>query len=432
MKERISMSQSELGRYQELQKVCEKRQTIAQAAESLGISERQVKRLRKRFEEEGPKGLISRKLGKTSNRQLPAGLKETALGLIQDHYGDFGPTLAHEYLTEKHGLPLSVTTVRNVMMEHCLWLPKLQRKKRIFQLRPRRARVGELVQLDGSEHEWFEGRGPYCTLLSFIDDATSKILFLKFVKSENLIDYFDAMRGYIEKHGRPQTLYPDKHGVFRVNREGALSGTGITQFGRAMKELDIQLICANTPQAKGRVERRHRDLQDRLIKAMRLQKLETLEEANAFLPSFIDDFNKRFGKPPKDATNAHRPLLPVQNLGRIFCKKTQRQLSKNLTLQYDNVIYQIISKRPSYAMRKARVEVLESKDGTVAIEYRGQPLTAVPYHQMQARTEEVSSKELLTKLAEKATYRPKPGRHHPWKRGPRGFSRKVPDLAACS
>jgi hypothetical protein len=358
-------------------------------------------------------------------------LKELALGLIRDHYTDFGPTLAHEYLSEKDNLPLSISTVRNVMIEHQIWLPKEQRKKRIFQLRPRRPREGELIQLDGSEHEWLEGRGPYCTLLSFIDDATSKIMFLKFVKSENLMDYFDAMRGYIAKHGRPQTLYPDKHGVFRVNREGGLSGNGVTQFGRAMQELEIQLICANTPQAKGRVERRHRDLQDRLIKAMRLQKIATLEEANAFLPFFIDDFNKRFAKPPQDTANAHKPLLPEQNLDRILCQKTLRQLSKNLTLQYDNVTYQIISERPSYAMRKATVEVLEFNNGTVAIEYHGKALIAVPYHQMQARTEEVSSKELLTKLAEKPKYKPKPGRHHPWKRGRRGFSRRALNLAPC-
>jgi hypothetical protein len=425
------MSDNELSRYHELQKVHERRQTIAQAAMSLGLSTRQVKRLSKRLKTEGKAGLVSRKIGKPGNHQLPEGLKKLALGLIQDHYLDFGPTLAHEYLLEKHNLPLSVSTVRNIMIESQIWLSKARRRRRVFQLRPRRAREGELIQLDGSEHQWFEERGPYCTLLSFIDDATSKIMFLRFVKSENLIDYFAAMRGYIGKHGRPQTLYPDKHSVFRVNREGALSGTGMTQFGRAMQELDIQLICANTPQAKGRVERRHRDLQDRLIKAMRLQKIATLEEANAFLPSFINDFNRRFGKPPQDATNAHRPLLSTQNLDRIFCQKAFRRLCKSLTLQYNNVTYQIISDRPLYAMRNAAVEVLESEDGTIRIEYQGKALRAVPYHQMQARTEVVSSKELSIRLSEKPRYRPKPGRHHPWKRGRRGFSKRALTHASC-
>ncbi len=421
------MSNKELTRYEEFQKVLDKRQTVARAAESLGLSPRQAKRLLKRLKVEGAKGLVSKKVGRPGNHRLPPGLKELALGLIRDHYGDFGPTLAHEYLSEKHGLPMSISSVRKLMMEHQIWEGKVRRKMRVFQLRPRRPREGELIQLDGSDHDWFEGRGPRCTLLSFIDDATSKIMLLRFVKSENLFDYFEATRMYLEKHGRPLTLYPDKHGVFRVNREGALSGTGMTQFGRAMQELDIRLICANTPQAKGRVERRHRDLQDRLIKAMRLQKINTPEEANAFLASFIDDFNKRFAKPPQDPVNAHRPLLSLHNLDRIFCERTHRRLSKNLTLQYKNVTYQVITERPHYAMRKAAVDILESKDGSIAIEYNGKPLTAVPYHQMQARTEVVNSKELMAVLENKPERKYRPNRHHPWKSARRGFSsRRTP------
>jgi molybdenum-dependent DNA-binding transcriptional regulator ModE len=431
VKERISMSQNELTRLHELRKVHERRQTIAQAAKNLGLSQRQVKRLSKRLRNEGAEGLVSRKVGRSGNHQLPAGLKELAISLILEHYRDFGPTLAHEYLSEKHALAISISSVRNVMVVSDIWTNKARRKMRIHQLRPRRPREGELIQLDGSEHAWLEERGPYCTLLSYIDDATSKIMFLRFAKSESIVSYFEATQMYIQKHGRPETLYPDKHGVFRVNREGALTGDGMTQFGRAMKELGIELICANTPQAKGRVERRHRDLQDRLIKAMRLQKIETLEEANAFLPSFIDDFNKRFAKPPHDAINAHTPLLATHNLDRIFVLKTARRLSKNLTLQYKNVIYQIITDRPSYAMRKAEVTVLESRDGVITIEYGGRPITAVPYHQMQARAEVVSAKELITVLESKPEQKYRPGRHHPWKLGRRGFSARPEALACC-
>lgn len=431
MEGRISMSSKELSRLEVITKVHEKRLTISQATGYLGLSERQVKRLSRRLKVEGAKGLVSKRVGKRSNHQLAAGLKDLALGLIRDHYEDFGPTLAHEYLSEKHGLPLSVSSVRNIMIEQGIWTGKEHRKKRIFQLRQRRSREGELIQVDGSEHEWFEGRGPYCTLLSYIDDSTSKIMYLKFVKSENVFDYFEATREYIELHGRPQALYPDKHSVFRVNREGVVHGSGMTQFGRAMVELDIQLICANTPQAKGRVERRHRDLQDRLIKAMRLQKISTLEEANAFLPSFIEDFNKRFAKLPQNPTNAHRPLLSEHSLGRIFCHKEPRRLSKNLTLQYKNVIYQIITERESYAMRKAEVTILESKEGAVTIEYRGKELAAVPYHQMQGRAEEVSSKEIATALENRKS-RHKPTPHHPWKNGRRGFSSRHRKPVCCS
>lgn len=420
------MSDKEYVRLEELQKVREKRQTIKQAAGNLGLSIRQTKRLSKRLREEGPKGLISKKLGRPGNHRLPAGLEDLVCGLIQDLYPDFGPTLAHEYLTEKDHVPISVSSVRGIMIKKGLWVSKAHKKKRVFQLRPRRSRQGELIQVDGSDEKWFEDRGPSCTLLNFVDDATSGIMHLRLVKSENVLDYFDATRQYIEKHGRPEAFYPDKHGVFRVNREGALSGTGLTQFGRAMEELDIRLICANTPQAKGRVERRHKDLQDRLIKAMRLQKISTIEEANAFLPSFIEDFNRRFAKAPQDPTNAHRPLLASHSLDRVFSLKETRQLSKNLTLQYKNITYQIITERASYAMRKAVVTVLESRDGTVRIEYKGKSLTAVPYHQVQARTEVISAKEIDAALAqEKKKYRPGP--RHPWKSARRGFStRKVP------
>jgi hypothetical protein len=382
-----------------------------------------------------PEGLISRQIGAKGNHRLPESVKTKAIKLILEKYQDFGPTLAHEYLTEQNGLILSVSSIRNIMVENEIWKSKRIRKKRVFQLRPRRPRKGELIQVDGSEHAWFKLRGAKCTLLSYIDDATSEIMHLKFVKSESLVSYFIATREYLEKFGRPEALYPDKHGVFRINHVGAISGSGMTQFGRAMKELDIRLICANTPQAKGRVERRHRDLQDRLIKAMRLQNVDTIDAANAFLPTFIEDFNRRFAKPSQDPTNAHKPLLTTHNLDKILCLKQERCLSKNLILQYDNVIYQIISERESYALRNARVMVLESIDGKVSIEYKGKPLAAVPYNQMQTKKKVVSSKELaeelLTTLSEKTAEkeRYKPNRSHPWKRGTGGFPQRRQDPA---
>ena len=416
MERRIYMSNKELDRLGELKKVHEKRQTAIQAAVNLGLSRRQVLRLSRRLKLEGPEGLVSKKVGARGNHRLPDEVKNRALELILATYRDFGPTLAHEYLTERDGLCLSIGSVRNIMIENEIWSSRRVRKQRVFQLRPRRPRKGELIQLDGSEHDWFEGRAPRCTLLVFIDDATSDIMHMRFVRSENLVDYFIATRGYLEQFGRPEALYPDKHGVFRVNREGALSGTGMTQFGRAMKELDIRLICANTPQAKGRVERRNRDLQDRLIKAMRLINICSTDEANAFLPTFIEDFNRRFGKPAQDTTNAHRPLLGSHDLNRILCFKHERRLSKSLSLQYNNVIYQIITDRPSYTMRKAGVIVLESIEGVVSIEYNGKPLRAVPYHEVQERAEVVSAKELASVLEVKQTRRHHPGKRHPWKR----------------
>jgi DNA-binding Lrp family transcriptional regulator len=429
MEERIYMSTKDLDRLEILTDVQERRLKQSKAAQILGISARQLRRALRRLKAEGAKGVISRKVGVKGNRHLSQVKKAFVVDFFRDpdHY-DFGPTLTQEYLIAKGAPKISVTAIRNVMIENGLWHPKEIRKLNVHPLRLRRAKMGELIQLDGSEHDWFEGRGNRCTLLVFIDDATSNTLHLKFVKSENTFDYLIATREYIEKHGRPEVFYPDKHSVFRVNREGALSGDGRTQFGRVLNELGIKLICANSPQAKGRVERRNRDFQNRLIKAMRVAKICDIEAANAFLPSFLHEFNQKFAKAPTDPQNAHKPLLPAHNLDRIFCLKYTRQLSKNLTLQYDNVIYQVFANKREYTLRKARVTVSETKDGVVKIEHRGKILTVQPYHKMQARAEEVSGKELLVKLADtaeaKATY--KPSRKHPWKRGRRGFSTPTP------
>lgn len=424
------MSINELSRFEVLIQVKNRQLKKSGAAKILGISPRQVRRLLRRLDSEGPKGLVSRKIGAPSSNRVPRGQENLVLGFLKhkDHY-DFGPTLTHEYLDEKGRLTISLSSVRNIMIRHGLWHPNKIQELVIHPLRPRREKKGELIQLDGSIHDWFEGRGPKCTLLVFIDDATSETMHLKFVKSENIFDYFGATREYFEKHGLPEAFYPDKHSVFRVNHEEALTGDGRTQFGRAMEELGIELICANTPQAKGRVERRNRDFQNRLIKALRIAKICTIEAANAFLPSFLDKFNQKFAKVPQNPVNAHRPLSAVHNLDRIFCLKYKRQLSKNLTLQYKNVIYQIFADKREYILRKAEVTVLEARDGKVVIEYRGKPLIATPYHKMQARAEVVSSKEILSTLIERKVR--KPGKKHPWKSGPRGFSKRPGELAEC-
>lgn len=431
MEERISMSTKDLKRVEVSTAVKERRITRTVAAGILGISPRQFRRVLRRFLEEGPKGVISKKVGAKGNHRLSKDKEDLVLEFFRNpnHY-DFGPTLAQEYLVDSGTPNISVSAVRSVMIKNGLWLPKALRKLKVHPLRQRRAKMGELIQLDGSEHDWFEGRGPRCTLLVFIDDATSTTMHLKFVKSENTLDYLAATREYIERHGRPETFYPDKHSVFRVNREGALSGDGRTQFSRALEELDIELICANSPQAKGRVERRNRDFQNRLIKAMRIAKICNIEAANAFLPSFLAAFNQKFAKAPLNPQNAHRTLLPTQDLDKIFRLKYTRQLSKNLTLQYNSVIYQVFAHEREYALRKARVTVCETKDGEITIECRGKVLSATPYHQMQARTEEVSGKELLVRLVEKAATKKayKPNGHHPWKRGRRGFSKRAPAL----
>ena len=239
-----------------MQRLKEKRLTQKEAGRMLGISTRQVKRLWRAYRKDGAKGLVSQRRGKPSNYQMAAETVQKAVDLIYQHYRDFGPTLAHEKLVEVHGLKLSDESVRRLMIEEGVWKPKRAKQSSVHQMRERRACFGELVQIDGSEHAWFEERGSKCSLLVYIDDATGQLLELWFVPSETFFGYCEATRHYVERYGKPVAFYSDKHGIFRVNQERPLGTTsGLTQFGRAMQELDIQIICANTPQAKGRIER---------------------------------------------------------------------------------------------------------------------------------------------------------------------------------
>jgi hypothetical protein len=279
-------------------------------------------------------------------------------------------------------------------------------------MRERRACLGELVQLDGSPHKWFEERGPECTLLVYVDDATSRLMELYFSKGETTFSYFAATRRYMARYGKPVTFYSDKNSIFKVNLPNALTGSGMTQFGRAMKELDIEIICANTPQAKGRVERAIQVLQNRLVKEMRLRGISNIEAANEYAAEFIEDYNARFAEQPRSSHDMHRALLPNEDLERIFTLQEQRILSKNLTLQYKNVVYQIQTSRPSYAMRNAPVTVCENDQGQVNILYKGQPLDYTIFQKQQRQAEVVSSKSIDDKLKKSH----KPAKDHPWRK----------------
>ncbi len=278
-----------------------------EAAERLGLSVRQVKRLAKRLRERGEAGVASGRRGKRPDNALAAEVRQAAMSLVRARHPDFGPTFAAEKLSEEHGLSLSRETLRKWMAEDGLWRPKRRREARVHWSRPRRARVGELVQVDGSPRDWFEGRGPRCALIVFIDDATSRLLALRFFRSETTEACMETLRDHLAAHGRPVALYSDRHSVFRVNRKDGEDAP--TQFTRALKTLDIEPIHASTPQAKGRVERANLTLQDRLVKEMRLRGIDGMEAANSYLPEFMADFNRRFAAPPRDAADAHRPVL---------------------------------------------------------------------------------------------------------------------------
>lgn len=412
MDELLTMSKREITRLEVMQRIQGKRLTQKEAGRMLNLSVRQIKRLYRAYKAQGARGLVSRRRGQPSNNRLDAETQQKAIDLVYEHYRDFGPTLAHEKLTEKHLLRISRESVRRIMIAEGMWKAKRAKRASTHQMRERRACFGELVQIDGSDHDWFEGRGPKCTLLVYIDDATGQLGQLWFVPEETTLAYFEATRHYVERFGKPVAFYSDKHSIFRVNQARPLGATpGLTQFGRAMEELDILLLCANTPQAKGRIERANQTLQDRLVKELRLRRISDMQAGNAYLPEFVQDFNRRFAVAPRSNHNAHRPLLQTENLDLIFTHQETRTLSKNLTVQANNVIYQIHTSRPGYALRNAQVTVCENAQGEVTILYRHHPLPYTIYHKPLRQTEVVDSKSLDRKLRTPSP----PAANHPWR-----------------
>ena len=421
----LQMSSKELGRLEVIQKLAEKRMRQKQAARMLGLSVRQVKRLLRAYREHGAQGLVSKRRGRPSNNRLSEATYRKALGLLKSKYEGFGPTLACEKLVEVEGLRISKERLRQLMIAERLWKPRKARKAIVHQMRERRACWGELVQIDGSPHDWFEGRAPACSLLVFIDDATGKLGQLTFVKSESFFSYAQAARAYFERHGKPVAFYSDKHGIFRVNQPASGKTEALTQFGRAMQQLDIQIICAHTPQAKGRVERVIQTLQDRLPKEMRLRNISSWEDGNAYLPEFIADFNARFAVQPRSDLDAHRSLTDQDDLDQILTWQETRTLSKNLTLQFRKVVYQIQTRRPTYALRQAVVTVCLDAQENLAILYKGKPLGYTVFHRQAKQSEIVDPKQL-----DAAVRKPNiPAPDHPWRKGfatPLSKSRDVP------
>ena len=408
----LTMSNKEITRLEAMQRIQEKRMTQKEVAGMLRLSVRQVKRLYRAYKAQGACGLISARRGKSSNHRLSGGVEGQVLNLLKEKYTDFGPTLAHEKLTEVHHVHISRESVRRIMIEEQIWKPKRAKQPTVHQLRERRACIGELVHIDGSDHAWFEERGPKCTLLVYIDDATGQLLELWFVAEETTFAYFEATRHYLERYGKPVAFYSDQHGIFRVNQPRPMATTrGLTQFGRAMQELDIQIICANSPQAKGRVERANQTLQDRLVKELRLRGIADMQTANAFLPEFREDYNRRFAVLPRSSHNAHRSLLKTDRLEVIFTHQETRTLSKNLTVQFKHLIYQIQSKRPGYALHNAKVTVCENPQGEVSILYNNQPLSYTIYQKPPRQAEVMDSKSLDRHIK---TPNP-PARDHPWR-----------------
>ncbi|PIQ43277.1 MAG: transposase [Gammaproteobacteria bacterium CG11_big_fil_rev_8_21_14_0_20_46_22] len=419
----LTLSQKELTRLEVLEKVIQKQMKQAAAAEILGLSIRQIKRLKQAYKRDGAVALLSKRRGKPSNHQLDKALKQQAIDLIQAHYPDFGPTLACEKLLERHQLKLSKESVRQLMMQAGLWRGKKRKPITVHPQRQRREAPGELVQMDGSPHAWFEGRGDPCCLLVLIDDATSKLLGLRFEPTETTQGYFRLFKTYLKASGRPLACYHDKHGIFQINAKEPVSGNGLTQFGRAMSDLGIESISANTPQAKGRVERVNKTLQDRLVKELRLQGISDIDSANAFLPQFIEQFNQKFAVVPRSTTDAHRQTLPDDaTLDLIFSEQHTRKISTNLEVRYDSKIYRIQTQTQSYTMRGARLTVCEDSQGDIALLYKHKKLPYKVLAIQKKLSKPISSKE-INRLVDACkpdgrSKGHKPAKNHPWRNYP--------------
>lgn len=370
----ILMSERELQRIEVLSKVLERSMTVVSAAHVLDMTTRQVQRLLKAFRAEGAAALRHKARGRPSNHRYVVG--ELAVQLVREHYLDFGPTLAAEKLAANHGLVVSRETLRKWMAKAGIWLSRKQRRT-FHQPRLRRESYGELVQIDGSDHRWFEERGDPCTLLVFIDDATSALQQLRFVKSESTFSYFEALELYLKTHGCPVAFYSDKHTVFRVAKAEARAGRGMTQFGRALSELNIEILCANSSQAKGRVERVNRTLPDRLVKELRLAGISDIEEANVFLPAFTAAFNEKFAKVPARPDNLHRALnMPSDRLRDVLCKREQRYVGQQLSFSYERRQIMLEKNDISCGLVGKYVDIYEFADGRLDVRWKA---CSLPY-----------------------------------------------------
>lgn len=370
----VMMSERELNRVEVLAQVDDARLSVDNAANMMDLTRRQVFRLLKRYRQDGAAAIRHKARGKPPNNLIHKAKREYALSLIKESYPDFGPTLAAEMLAEHHGFKVSRETLRKWMQDDGIWLSRKQRR-RFHQPRLRRECMGELIQIDGSDHRWFEDRVGPCTLLVFIDDATSTLMELRFVKSESTFSYFEALESYLLAHGRPVAFYSDKHTVFRVAKQEAKGGARMTQFGRALNELNVEILCANSSQAKGRVERANRTLQDRLVKELRIAGISDMEAGNAYLQGFKERHNTKFAKAPAKPDNLHRALnVEPDRLADVLCWRENRYVGKQLTFSYDRKRIMLAENDVTRGLVGKYVDTYAFVDGRFEVRSKGRSL----------------------------------------------------------
>lgn len=359
--DRIMVRQKELKRLHVIRKVIEGTLTQRDAADLISLTERQIRRIVKRIRQEGDEGIRHNSRGRPSKRKLP--FKERIVQLYRSTYPDFGPTLFTEKLTEREGITVSRETVRTWLMEAGEWKTH-RRRKAHRQWRERKDCYGEMLQMDGSHHDWFEGRGPRCVLMAYSDDATGSV-YGRFYEYEGTIPAMDSFKRYSTKHGLPMRVYLDKHTTYKswARRDDFQEAEPVSQFGRALAELGVKMLHAHSPQAKGRIERLFNTFQDRMVKEMRLRDVSTIPEANRFLASYLPVYNRRFSVPPKKNEDLHRTVNV--ELDTILCIKTERTLKNDHTIQHNGTLYQIEDR-----IRAKKVVVEELIDGRMRIRHK--------------------------------------------------------------
>ncbi len=418
MEERLTMTNWELDKLRVIRQVLEHKLRWHEAAGQLRVSTRQVARLCVRVRTDGNKGIIHRLRGRRSNHRLAPERLERALELVKTRYPDFGPTFAAEKLRERHHLTLSPSTLRRGMIAGGLWRSRHRRSPhRVW--RPRRPCVGELVQLDGSDHAWFEARGPRGVLLSYVDDATSRTLAGEFVDVEDTWTLLRTTKTYLQRHGRPVAFYVDKDSIYRINRQATIEEqlqdtAPLTQFTRAMCELGIEVIPAHSPEAKGRVERSFGTHQDRLVKELRLAGISTIPEANRFLRvRYLPTHNRRYAIEPANPTDAHRPLLKAHDLDAICSVQTVRTIDHDFTIRLQNRFFQLRPDQPVRIQPGDTVLIEQRLDGTTHLRAKGRYLAFTPIAKPAPRPLRIAARATRTPRRPRRVWRPSMA--HPYK-----------------
>jgi len=404
----IMARQGELRRLHVIQKVLEGIVRQVEAAEILSLSGRQIRRIVKRIRSEGSRGIIHRSRGKPSNRRTFDKIKDRVIHLYRTQYRGFGPTLASEKLLERNRIGISDETLRLWLIETGDWR-KVRRHRRHRQWRERRHHDGEMVQMDGSHHDWFEGRGPWCVLMGYIDDATGRV-FGRFYDYEGTIPAMDSFKLYIQNYGLPMSVYLDKHTTYKSTAKASIEDQlndrpALSEFERALKELGVEVIHANSPQAKGRIERLFGTFQDRLVKEMRLRGIRTIEEANRFLEEYLPGYNSRFAVCPQEKDNLHRPVGRGVNLDAILCIKTKRTLRNDFTVAHNHKLYQVEDH-----ISTPKVIVQDRLDGSIRITYKNRDLR---FREISERPIPENKPSPVARMRKSST----PPTDHPW----RGF-----------